>query len=135
MTLTNIFKSVCVFVWTVGENASKSMRFCNENALVCVYGIGVTIFFFSIVHLYGRNLPYMITSVRDRALEKLWGGGRGGRSTKNNSCKGKLRDKKIHAQRVAQTKFHSLTFQTFPIEDKKNSCKGFHRKKNNAWKI
>ena len=39
--------------------------------------------------------------VRDGLLEKLWGGGggAGGRSTKKNSCKGKLSEKKfMHAE-------------------------------------
>ena len=37
-------------------------------------------------------------SLRDGPLENLWGGGGGGRSTKTNSRKGKLNEKKfLHA--------------------------------------
>ena len=39
-----------------------------------------------------------LLDLRDGPLEKLWGG-EGGRSTKKNSCKGKLSEKKfMHAE-------------------------------------
>ena len=37
-----------------------------------------------------REVP---VKIRDGPLENLWGGGGGGRSTKKNSCKGKLNEK------------------------------------------
>ena len=57
--------------------------------------------------LYCENKTYKL---RDKPLEKLWGGGGrgGGRSTKKYSRKGKLNEKKIHAPQLILKNIHVM---------------------------
>ena len=67
-------------------------------------------------------LPCAPSPCKGRTIRKVMVGGR---STKKNSCKGILSEKKIHARRVDQKKIPALAFHTFCTNFKKTGRKAY----------